>query len=230
MRIERIDESTIKLYVTYSDIEERGFKQDDLWFNKQKGEEFFWKMMDEVNEEEDFMMDGPLWIQIHAFDKGIEVIVTKSTHEEHMYDVHNNGYKVARSNQQSEENKAIDDEMNALYDEVMAGHLDSKEDEKVRLYNKELLMKFNDFEDVIQCSKVQELQSFDKDDMLYVLNDEYYYLVELHGTDQKQYLRFLSIISEYAERTTKTRHYLEDYGKVIFTYNVFRQVCKFFVK
>ena len=66
--------------------------------------------------------------------------------------------------------------------------------------------------------------------MLYVLNDEYYYLVELHGTDQQQYLRFLSIISEYAERTTKTRHYLEDYGKVIFTYNVFRQVCKFFVK
>lgn len=37
MRIERINESTIKFYLTYHDIEERGFRQDDLWMNRRKG-------------------------------------------------------------------------------------------------------------------------------------------------------------------------------------------------
>ena len=26
-------------------------------------------MMDEINEEEDFVVEGPLWIQVHAFEK-----------------------------------------------------------------------------------------------------------------------------------------------------------------
>lgn len=70
MRIERINEMTIKFYLTYTDLEERGFKQDDLWTNRKKGEEFFWSMMEEVNQEEEFVIEGPLWIQVHAFDKG----------------------------------------------------------------------------------------------------------------------------------------------------------------
>ena len=43
-----------------------------------RGEEFFWSMMDEINEEEDFVVEGPLWIQVHAFEKGVEVTISKS--------------------------------------------------------------------------------------------------------------------------------------------------------
>ncbi len=54
MRIERVDDTTVKLFITYSDIEARGFSREDLWSNRKRGEEFFWSMMDEINEEEDF--------------------------------------------------------------------------------------------------------------------------------------------------------------------------------
>ncbi|MBF6842393.1 adaptor protein MecA, partial [Acinetobacter baumannii] len=37
-----------------------------------------WEMMDEVNEEADFVMEGPLWIQVQAMDKGLEVTVTRA--------------------------------------------------------------------------------------------------------------------------------------------------------
>ena len=50
MRIERIDETTVKLFITYQDIEARGFKREDLWTNRKRGEEFFWSMMDEIND------------------------------------------------------------------------------------------------------------------------------------------------------------------------------------
>ncbi|MCZ0853487.1 adaptor protein MecA, partial [Brevibacillus laterosporus] len=52
MRIERVDDTTVKLFITYSDIEARGFSREDLWSNRKRGEEFFWSMMDEINEEE----------------------------------------------------------------------------------------------------------------------------------------------------------------------------------
>ncbi len=35
-------------------------------------------MMDEVNDEQDFNIDGPLWIQVQALDKGLEIVVTKA--------------------------------------------------------------------------------------------------------------------------------------------------------
>ena len=59
MRIERVDDTTVKLFITYSDIEARGFNREDLWTNRKRGEEFFWSMMDEINEEEDFVVEGP---------------------------------------------------------------------------------------------------------------------------------------------------------------------------
>ncbi len=45
-----------------------------------------WSMMDEINEEEDFVVEGPLWIQVHAFEKGVELKVTisKSKNEDMM--------------------------------------------------------------------------------------------------------------------------------------------------
>lgn len=84
MRIERVDDTTVKLFITYSDIEARGFSREDLWTNRKRGEEFFWSMMDEINEEEDFVVEGPLWIQVHAFEKGVEVTISKSKNEEAM--------------------------------------------------------------------------------------------------------------------------------------------------
>ena len=84
MRIERVDDTTVKLFITYSDIEARGFSREDLWTNRKRGEEFFWSMMDEINEEEDFVVEGPLWIQVHAFEKGVEVTISKSKNEDAM--------------------------------------------------------------------------------------------------------------------------------------------------
>ncbi|PXA45273.1 adaptor protein MecA, partial [Staphylococcus pseudintermedius] len=95
MRIERIDDMTVKLFITYTDIEARGFKREDLWTNRKRGEEFFWSVMEEVNEEEDFVVEGPLWIQVHAFEKGVEVTISKSKNDDLM--------------QMSEEDSAFDE-------------------------------------------------------------------------------------------------------------------------
>src|SRR5699024_7427821 len=44
----------------------------------ERSEQLFWHMMDEVNFKEDFSVEGPLWIQVQAMDKGLEIVVTKA--------------------------------------------------------------------------------------------------------------------------------------------------------
>ena len=78
MEIERINENTIKFYISYIDIEDRGFEREEIWYDRERSEQLFWQMMDEVNYKEDFNVDGPLWIQVQAMDKGLEITVTKA--------------------------------------------------------------------------------------------------------------------------------------------------------
>ena len=78
MEIERINENTVKFFLSYMDIEERGFTREEVWYNRDKSEELFWEMMDEVNDEAEFEVEGPLWIQVHAMSGGIEVTVTRA--------------------------------------------------------------------------------------------------------------------------------------------------------
>ena len=40
MRIERVDDTTVKLFITYSDIEARGFSREDLWTNCKEAKNF----------------------------------------------------------------------------------------------------------------------------------------------------------------------------------------------
>src|SRR5690625_6466856 len=53
LEIERINENTIKLYISYLDIEDRGFDREEIWFNREKSEQLFWQMMEEIKEQED---------------------------------------------------------------------------------------------------------------------------------------------------------------------------------
>jgi len=78
MEIERINEHTVKFYISYLDIEERGFDREEIWYNRERSEELFWEMMDEVHQEEEFIVEGPLWIQVQALEKGLEVLVTRA--------------------------------------------------------------------------------------------------------------------------------------------------------
>src|SRR5574342_130110 len=72
MEIERINENTVKFYISYGDIEERGFDREEIWYNRERSEELFWEMMDEVHGEEEFVVEGPLWIQVQALEKGLD--------------------------------------------------------------------------------------------------------------------------------------------------------------
>ena len=204
MRIERVDDTTVKLFITYSDIEARGFSREDLWTNRKRGEEFFWSMMDEINEEEDFVVEGPLWIQVHAFEKGVEVTISKSKNEDMM--------------------NMSDDDATDQFDEGS-----KRQKSSTRKNTRTIIVKFNDLEDVINYAYHSNPITTEFEDLLYMVDGTYYYAVHFDShVDQEVINDSYSQLLEFAYPTDRTEVYLNDYAKIIMSHNVTAQVRRYF--
>ncbi|TDM12455.1 adaptor protein MecA [Macrococcus lamae] len=226
MRIERINDVTIKFYLTYTDLEERGFKQDDLWTNRKKGEEFFWSMMEEVNQEEEFVIEGPLWIQVHAFDKGIEFVVTKSRNDEFMHMPEEESDDRLEYQVNEFLNKAIENDHDLT--NLLTGD-ETTVNQQSLVFTDDILVQFNDLETVIQFSHSHEFAHVDFEDLLYMYEGRYYYYVQFDKQMSVDVIDgYVAHIFEYADQTKMNHALLEEYGKVVMSHNVRNQVKRYF--
>ncbi|WP_414051155.1 adaptor protein MecA [Macrococcus animalis] len=220
MRIERVNDTTLKFYLTYADIEARGFNQHDLWTSRKAGEAFFWSMMEEVNEEEEFFVDGPLWIQVHAFDKGIEFVITKSKQDDVLQLPDDESPEQLEYQVNEFLNKSMQDEKE-LRDLLMKAAA-------VNELENEFIAHFESLEDIIQFS-YDDHYEIDIEDLLYMHEGKYYYYVSFDErlTDDEVHA-YVAHILEYAVETRISKEQLEEYGKVVMSYNVKHQVRKYF--
>ncbi|MCM3595225.1 adaptor protein MecA [Metabacillus idriensis] len=209
MEIERINEYTVKFYISYLDIEERGFDRDEIWYNRERSEELFWEMMDEVHDEEDFMVEGPLWIQVQALDKGLEVIVTRAQ-------LSKDGQKIELPlSEDKMKELPVDENIESILDQHFNDDLDDKSDGSAEEEEQQLqfLIKFNDFEHIIALAQVP-VSGFVNS--LYSLDKNYYLFVEFDEQHSDEDIEnMLSIILEYGQESRMTIHRVTEYGKEI---------------
>lgn len=220
LEIERINDNTVKFYISYGDIEERGFDRDEIWYNREKSEELFWEMMDEVHQEEEFMIEGPLWIQVQALDKGLEVLVTKA--------------QISKDGQKFElpitDEKLKDIPVDERIEELLDQHFNTKTDDDDDSYEDtlEFLIAFKDFEDLISLSNRNILE--DLSTKLYSFEGKYYLFVDFpeEEYDEEDIDNSLSLLLEYGYETAITIHRVEEYGKLIMSENVFSEIRRHF--
>ncbi|WP_188208327.1 adaptor protein MecA [Alkalibacillus aidingensis] len=230
MEIERINENTLKFYITYSDIEERGFSREDIWYNREKGEQLFWEMMDEVNDQEDFNVEGPLWIQVQALDKGLEIVVTKAQ-------VSKDGSKLELPDV---DHADLTSDMDEKIENLIEDNLSSKDQSSNRQAKNQkgkkhldddliLTVRFEDIEDVISLSHAMKDSRF-IDDRLYAYNGLYYLHIGFPNgfLSEDEQENYISHLLEYGEESSLTVHYLAEYGNEIFAKNSLKQLRKHF--
>ena len=218
MEIERINENTVKFYISYGDIEKRGFDREEIWYNRDRSEELFWEMMEEVHEEEDFTVEGPLWIQIQALEKGLEVLVTRA--------------QLSKDGQKFD--LPIDDPANAVdlkIESMLNEHFHSEEaldEQAVEEESLQFVLVFQDFEDVVALSKTNGVHGVLT--KLYSFENKYYLYVEFPEGDfeEEQIDNILSILLEYSDESRVTIHRIEEYGSVIIQDDVFNTVNQYF--
>ncbi|MCK0472618.1 adaptor protein MecA [Halalkalibacter sp. APA_J-10(15)] len=198
MDIERVNETTIKFFITYNDIEARGFDRDEIWYNRERGEELFFEMMNEASDRDEFELDGPLWIQVHALDKGLEIVVTRG--------------QVTDGNVKLEIPVSQDKDSD---EQTVLDLLAEEEQQEDGLEQLEIVIGFLDFEDVIALSHGvivedlnTELHYFEGTYYVYVLfNDERY------NEDQQDDI--LSQMLEYGYESDVSIYRIKEYGKEI---------------
>ncbi|GKW45088.1 MULTISPECIES: adaptor protein MecA [unclassified Planococcus (in: firmicutes)] len=217
MEIERINDNTVKFYISYLDVEERGFSRDEIWFNRDKSEELFWEMMDEVNEEADFVMEGPLWIQVQAMDKGLEVTVTRAqlTKDGQKIDMPDDIEERRKMFSSDDANTADFDEFEPVFDEPDLKKL-------------EFTYAFTEVDELLPIAR--RLMYVPIESALYHFENKYYLHVSfddlLHSEDDVK--DNTSIISEYLQSSPLTIHRLEEYGKEIFKQDALSNVLYYF--
>ena len=206
MEIERLNESTIKFFITYKDIENRGFDREEIWYNRERGEELFFEMINEANDIENFELEGPLWIQVQALDKGLEIIVTRGQITDGSVKL-----EIPVSNDQT--NLPVDENIVDMLDENFVKNK-QKEDEDAEPELLDLVIGFNDFEDIISLSYGIEIKGFE--DALYHFEGNYYLFVmftDEFAEDEQDDI--LSQILEFGFESEVSIHRIQEYGKEI---------------
>lgn|SRR5699024_30335 len=225
MEIERINENTIKFYISYVDIENRGFKREEIWYNRERSEQLFWQMMEELNYKEEFTVEGPLWIQVQALEKGLEVIVTKAQ-------ISKNGENLDLFSNEDLEDITDEEALEQMLEQTLPESVSEDDDEEEEEHDKSYAVNvvFNEFEDVIQMSHAIHGASFGMNQKLIHYKDKYFLHVEFspeHLTVEEQEA-VMSLMYEFATQSQITLSILEEYGKVIFEEDVFKQVSSYF--
>ncbi|QHC03261.1 adaptor protein MecA [Anoxybacillus sp. PDR2] len=220
MEMERINEHTVKFYISYVDIEERGFDREEIWYNRERSEELFWEMMDEVHNEGDFSLEGPLWIQVQALDKGLEVLVTKAQ-------LSKDGSKLELPLPE-EKLLPMDEKMEELLDHHFHVQQDSDgltEDEEEEVLH--FTISFKDIEDLIALAHRADFTNVKNS--LFQFEGRYYLFVEFdENYTEHEIDNWLSILLEYGIDSQLTIYRLEEYGKEIIHSNALATLAKHF--
>lgn len=153
-------------------------------------------MMNEASDRDDFELDGPLWIQVHAHDKGLEILVTRGQISDG-----NMKLEIPVKEEDVEEENTELDELNK--------QVDSQYDQL------EIIIGFREFEDVISLS--QSVQPEFLTNSLYHYEGRYYLHIHFnndHYTEDEQD-NLLSRMLEFGYESELTIHRLKEYGKEI---------------
>lgn len=225
MEIERINENTIKFYISYIDIEDRGFEREEIWYDRERSEQLFWQMMDEVNYKEDFNVDGPLWIQVQALDKGLEITVTKAQFSQ-------NGDNLELPlDDETTLDIPVDEKLESMLEEKfgknsgVSGMMERNEDSGPL----SLIAEFKDFEDVIQFSHYFQNNEADIIDKLYAFKEKYYIYMEFpEDMDDDRQEDLISQLFEFGDDSDMTIYVLEEYGTLIVENNALAHVQQHF--
>ncbi|MDI7742861.1 adaptor protein MecA [Lysinibacillus fusiformis] len=215
MDIERVNENTIKLFITYRDIEDRGYSREEIWYNRAKGEELFWDMIGEINTEDYFDLDGPIWIHVNASEHGLEVIVTRANINS---DGESNSLLSSFEEHRDAAHKNLDDSIFDAFDDDEINHLG---------LNNIALYKFKDIDEIIPVAN--RLVSFGVSSSLYKYEKYYYLAVDFSNLeDNHERQNIKSIINEYLGASKMSIYRIQEYGETIMEQDCFETVIQFF--
>jgi len=185
MRMERLGNDKIRIFLTFDDLSERGIQKEDLWREIPKVHELFSEMMDQAYNELGFDATGPLAVEVFAMPaQGMVVVVTRG--------------KIG-----ADDGSAVDDEL----DEEMFEIEVSLERTDAVTY------RFLDIEDAIGAAR--RLIRMTRKGRLYRYRDAWVLRFEPADLPPDVCQNAVAVLAEYGEAVTVTKAVLDEYGQTV---------------
>lgn len=81
MRIQKVNERTIRIFISFTELADRDITMADLFQRSPKTEQLFWELIAQAREEVEFNLDQPFWIQATVASND-EFVITVMKQEE----------------------------------------------------------------------------------------------------------------------------------------------------
>lgn len=83
MRIQKVNERTIRIFISLNELADRDITMSDLFQRSPKTEQLFWELISQAKEEVEFNLDQPFWIQATVASND-EFVITVMKQEEQL--------------------------------------------------------------------------------------------------------------------------------------------------
>lgn len=199
MRVERIADNKVRIFITYDDLDERGIERDEIWQNGRKVQELFWDMMEHAYLEVGFEVGGPVAVEAFTMPtEGVVVVVTRLP-----------------GLPNSVEREAVLDE-----EEL---ELETETPDPFGAFT----FVFQDLEDVIRAA--HSLAQYEGvGGTLYHYRGRYHLFFDEEEIGEEMYDTFWSILHEYGELSSTTKAMLDEYGKRVMDGNAIPTIIAHF--
>lgn len=199
MRMERLSQDKIRIFLTFDDLSERGIQKEDMWREIPKVHELFSEMMDQAYSELGFDASGPLAVEVFAMPaQGMVVIVTRG--------------KMERDSDASSEEE--------LDEEVYEMEVTLEQSEAI-------IYRFRDIEDAIGAAKMLKSQITDEGRM-YRYQNNWILCFDPSTGENTNDNALIAILAEYGEATSVTPAVLEEYGQLVIPANAVQVLTEHF--
>lgn len=199
MRMERLSQDKIRIFLTFDDLSERGIQKEDMWREIPKVHELFSEMMDQAYNELGFDASGPLAVEVFAMPaQGMVVIVTRG--------------KLDRDAESAAEEE--------LDEEVYEMEVTLEQSEAI-------IYRFRDIEDAIAAAKML-VRHLTQEGRMYRYQNQWVLCFDPAGLESAGYHALIAVLAEYGDATSVTPAVLEEYGKLVIASNAVQVLAEHF--
>jgi adapter protein MecA 1/2 len=187
MRVERLADNKVKIFISYEDLEKRGIDREEIWHNGRKVQELFWDMMECAYSEVGFEVMGPISIEAFTMPtEGIIVIVTQVP-----------SLPIGQYDDEDEQEHDQDDLQDESFESITS-----------------VVLVFRDFEDVLGAAFAMGDHA-DLQCSLYAHENKYYLVLHEDDMEAEWFDRAWTMLLEYGTLSNVSHIFLEEYGKPI---------------
>lgn len=200
MKIERLSQDKIRIFLTFDDLKERGIQKEDMWREIPKVHELFSEMMDQAYSELGFDATGPLAVEVFALPaQGMVVIVTRGKIDQNPF-----------------VSQLEEEELEEVYEMEV-----TMEQSDVISYM------FHDFEHLLSAAKMINHHLTDGG-TLYSYKGKWILHLGAIEMEEQRYQTLIAMLSEFGEACSLTQAVLEEYGKTVIAEDAVKVLCSHF--